>query len=263
VASGGAPRKLSTVVDAITSVANPEVRRLGALARARERRRQRRYVVEGRRAIAGMLEAGQRPRRVWWDPARFVPPADWPLGEGRVVTPQVLDKVSQQRHAAGVLAEFDLPEPPAIAAERGGLLAVGISDPGNLGTLIRSAAAFAIDQVVCLGGADPYGPKAVQASAGCLPRVRLRTLAEADDPAFPAGGAPLVGLVAQGGDSLAVLAWPCWVGVGGEADGLPPALLARCAQRVTLPMPGGAESLNAGIAGALACFLARGLHRSD
>jgi len=96
-----------------------------------------------------------------------------------------------------------------------------------------------------------WGP--VQASAGALAAVRVL---RSDDPAELAGGAPLCALVPRGGMAPAELPRTArWLVVGGEADGIPPAWLERCGERLTLPMPGDAvESLNAAVAGAVAMY---------
>jgi TrmH family RNA methyltransferase len=138
------------------------------------------------------------------------------------------------------------------------LLLDGVQDPGNAGTLIRSAAAFALDGVVALDGTvDLYNPKVVRASAGGHFRIRL--LHAQWDRAAPwlAGeGVRLVVADARGRD---VALWqdpPEWaLAVGSEADGVRPALSAAAGDSVRVPMPGGIESLNAGVAGSILLYM--------
>lgn len=244
--------------EVITSTGNATVKCLVRLARAEGRRADGAFLVEGRRAIAAFLAAGWQPRRLYLR-ADLERPPEWPESAVQGLAAPVCRRVSQHRTASGYLAEFPLPTEPRLDPAAGGLVCAGIADPGNLGTLVRSAAAFGLDQVVVLGGADPYAPKVVQASAGALARVRLARL---DDLGPLAGGAPCVALLAAGGAGVeAFPAGPAWIVAGSEAHGVPVAALAACDRRVTLPMPGGTESLNAGIAGSIACFLAAGLHR--
>jgi TrmH family RNA methyltransferase len=250
------------VGEAITSTANSEVKRLVRLQRAAGRREQAVFLVEGLRAIDGFLVAGQVPRCLYLR-EDLEPPASWNQLPLRLVSRAVAERVSTQRSVSGYLAEFPLPASAELEPSRGGLVLAGVADPGNMGTLLRSAAAFGLAQVALLGGADPWAPKVVQASAGALASLRLQR-SEGEDPALLAAlvaGAPGCALVVSGGQAAALPPPPLWMVVGSEAHGLGPELLAHCTHRLTLPMPGGGESLNAGVAGSIACFLAQGLHR--
>jgi tRNA G18 (ribose-2'-O)-methylase SpoU len=158
---------------------------------------------------------------------------------------------------------------PSAAATRGGraapdLLVVyvdGVQDPGNVGTLIRAAVAFGASAVVTsAGSADPYGPKTVRASMGALfgvPVFAEVPLASALDQ-LPA--ATVYGLAAHGGEPLdsADLRSPAVLVVGAERAGLSRAALKYVERVVTIPMAppvaGSVESLNAGVAGAIALY---------
>jgi RNA methyltransferase, TrmH family len=138
------------------------------------------------------------------------------------------------------------------------LVIAGLQDPGNVGTLLRSAEAFAASGVLLLPGtASPWNPKALRASAGSAFRVpavnateteALDLLAQHNIPAIAAvvnAGTPL---------SEAPLANPCALLIGNEGAGLSDSLLAAAAHRITIPMPGNVESLNAAIAGSLLLY---------
>ena len=234
----------------VTAVDNPLIKDLVALHDSSGRRQASAFLVEGRRAISGLLAAGWKPLQICVRDGESVPDG-WPavqlLGE------RAAAKASTASTPSGYLAVFATPDHGRPDPALGGLVLAGVADPGNLGTLLRTAAAFAVPQVVCIGGADPFGPKVVQASAGAIAAVRL----------FPgvgwselAGGATLTGLVPRDGTAPAALAvGPRWLVVGGEADGIPAEGLAACTERLTLPMPGAAvESLNAAVAGAIALW---------
>ncbi len=245
----------------ITSPDNPLVKRLRRLHEVRHRRADGAFLVEGARAIAAFLGRG-------WQPLDLVlaqelePPPEW---AGRPVTraaAQVLAKLSQASTPSGYLAAFALPATAALDPSAGGLVLHGISDPGNLGTLIRCAAAFAIRQVVLIGGSDPFAHKVVQASAGELVMIDLQRYDAETGLGVLAGGAPFCALVVRGGDDPRDLpVRPRWLVVGSEAHGLDQAALGACVERVTLPMPGGTESLNAAMAGAIACYALFAAHR--
>jgi TrmH family RNA methyltransferase len=129
-----------------------------------------------------------------------------------------------------------------------------VGDPGNVGTLLRAADAFGAGVALSEGCADPTGPKALRASVGSIFRVPL---SDFEEPAgkrvalVPGDGIPLPELD-SGGDVVLVL--------GAEREGLPPEVLERCDERASIPQPGGGESLNVAMAGAIALYeLARRL----
>jgi len=231
----------------ITATDNALVRHLATLHEVAGRRASGAFLVEGRRAIAGFLAAGWIPNHLLIRSGSAVPEG-WP--EHVEVGERALAKISAATTPSGYLAVFALPAEVPLDRAAGGLVLAGVSDPGDLGTLLRTAAAFAVGQVVCLGGADAFAPKVVQASAGALAAVRLHRLAGCSELA---GGAPLCALVPRGGHGPAALAAGArWLVVGGEANGLAAADLACCSELLTLPMPGQAvESLNAAVAGAI------------
>jgi TrmH family RNA methyltransferase len=235
---------------AISSTDNPLVKRLLTLHEPAGRRAAGQFLVEGRRAIDGFLAADFRATHLLVREGEPVPDG-WPTATS--VSERVARKLSSAASPPGYLAAFTIPTPPPLDTRRGGLLLVDVSDPGNVGTLIRSAAAFGVTQLAMAGGADPYGAKALQASMGGLAAVALHVGVSLT--AFD-GGAPLCGLVVRGGAPPDALAkGPRWLVVGGEARGIPDHWLAQCTERLTLPMPGGTESLNAAVAGSIAAYL--------
>jgi TrmH family RNA methyltransferase len=123
-----------------------------------------------------------------------------------------------------------------------------VGDPGNVGTIVRTAHAL-LDATVVLGPdcADPFGPKATRASMGS---IFARPPARAPLAATPA---PRAALVAHGGDGLGALAGAATLCLGAEREGLPDDVLAACATTATIPLVGAAESLNVAAAAAIAC----------
>jgi TrmH family RNA methyltransferase len=123
-----------------------------------------------------------------------------------------------------------------------------VGDPGNVGTLVRSADAFGAGLALSDGCADPTSPKALRASMGALFRVPLSDFGA---PAgmrvalLPRGGTPLPELQLDG-EVVFVL--------GAERDGLPPEVLASCDARATIPQAGDADSLNVAMAGTVALY---------
>ena len=166
---------------------------------------------------------------------------------GENVEPALLGEVSTLAHPPRVIAVYrrgDLPRgvrPVTLALWR-------VADPGNVGTLLRSADAFGAGVALSTGCADPTSPKALRASMGAIFRVPLASFEE------PAGAR--VALVARGGVPLPELQVDGDVVfvLGAEREGLPADVAASCDVQASIPQPGGAESLNVAMAGAIALY---------
>jgi RNA methyltransferase, TrmH family len=169
------------------------------------------------------------------------------LVAGENVEPALLAEASTLAHPPRVVAVYrrsDLPRgvrPVTLALWR-------VADPGNVGTLLRAAAAFGAGVALSPGCADPTGPKALRASMGALFHVPLASF---EEPAgtrvalVPHGGAPLPELELEG-DVVFVL--------GAERDGLPPDVRERCDVVASIPQSNAAESLNVAMAGTIALY---------
>ena len=144
----------------------------------------------------------------------------------------------------GVYRAADLPR----GAREVALALWRVADPGNVGTLLRTADAFGAAVALSAGCADPLGPRALRASAGAVFRVPL--VGWDDAPARR------VALVAHGGVPLADsdLEPPVTIVLGAEREGLPDDVVAASAQAVTIALPGDAESLNVAAAGAITLY---------
>lgn len=175
-----------------------------------------------------------------------------------VVSEGEMEKISFLQTPQGVLALFRIPA-PVTPPEEGLLLYLdGIQDPGNLGTLIRIADWFGLEGVVLSEGcADPYSPKGVQASAASIGRVPVFRDEEGSfvlNTRLPLMAAALEGRpVSELGTVKRGLLL-----IGSEGRGLRPSLLARAAEKITIPGRGGAESLNAAVAAGIILSHIRG-----
>jgi TrmH family RNA methyltransferase len=168
------------------------------------------------------------------------------LTAGETVETELLARVSTLPHPArtiGVYRRADLPRGArdvCVALWR-------LADPGNVGTLVRTADAFGACVALSDGCADPLSPKALRASAGAIFRV----------PLVPWGDRPerCVALVAHGGEPLGQvdLAPPVTFLLGAEREGLPDEQVTQC-HTASIALPGGAESLNVAAAGAIALY---------
>lgn len=182
---------------------------------------------------------------------------------GRVfdLAPGVLEKVADTVTPQPLLAVFATVDRPFDAVQGAGLVLVctDLRDPGNAGTVIRSADAAGADAVVCTGGTvDPFNPKAVRASAGSLFYVPL--VCEPSVPAALASvsqaGYRLLGAAPAAGDDYQSVDFtrPVALVLGNEAWGLAPDVAQALDGFVHIPMAGRAESLNVGMAAAVLCF---------
>jgi TrmH family RNA methyltransferase len=172
------------------------------------------------------------------------------LVAGENVEPALLAEVSTLGHPPRVIGVFrreDLPRPSLLPDV--GLALWHVGDPGNVGTLIRSAAALGPAFVALSeGSADATGPKALRASMGALFRVPLL--------AFDDAPGRRIALVAHGGMPAAELdlSGTTTFVLGAEREGLPESVLATCDERATIRLAPGSESLNVATAGAIALY---------
>lgn len=175
------------------------------------------------------------------------------------LSPGVMARVADTVTPQPLCAVFPMLD-VALEVAAGGDLAVvmvDVRDPGNAGTVLRTADAAGAAAVVCCGGTvDPYNPKTVRSSAGSLFHVPL-IVAGAPAPALEAldgFGYRRLGTAVRGGEDYALVDWrrPSAVVLGNEAVGLPPGLPLDV--EVGVPMVGRAESLNVGMACAVLCF---------
>ena len=207
-------------------------------------------------------------------PAGTAPPAVYPVAE------RVAGKISTLERPPDVMAVFPLPAPRPLtmlsgmsgargddAAARGpggDLLLVyadGIGDPGNMGTLLRAAVAFGATALATApGSTDLFGPKTVRAGMGAVFGLPLFPESPLADVLAALPGIAVYGLAAHDGASLASAdpRRPAVLVVGAERPGLSDEARALVTQLVTIPLtpawPGGVESLNAGVAGAIALY---------
>lgn len=211
------------------------------------------FLAEGPKLLQEACRGHHRLREVVYDPERIAQ-AGWDVPAWQVSS-DMLDRLSEAHQGVvGIVEQRVWPEthPDTL------LVCDGLADPGNLGSLMRTAWATGVGGVVCLGGVDPFHPKVVRSSAGAvfhLPcwRGELSQLK----------GYALIGLVPRGGQDLYHLDWPQrWaLLVGNEAHGLSPECQSSLTLSCTIPMQAGCESLNAAVSAAVVLFEWRRLAR--
>jgi RNA methyltransferase, TrmH family len=254
----------------ITGFSNPTVKAIRALRDKKHRRREGRFLAEGLRLLTDARESGRLPETLLMADRREPHPLLEALeraveeqgGEVLELAPELLAKVTGKDNpqaVAGVFAEWatDLAGIDRTTAPLF-LVAQALRDPGNLGTMLRTADAVGAGALILLDEcADPFSVEAVRASMGAVFTVPLaQTRWEAFVPWLRAAPGQLVAASLR--DAVphrdAPYAAPCFILVGNESQGLPEACEAECDLAVTIPMRGRADSLNAAIAAAVLAY---------
>lgn len=247
---------------AITSVQNPKVKLARKLHEPKWRRREGLFLLEGTSLVEEAVRSGWPLQEVmatagWL--SRHVWPYEAPLTE---VSDHVMEAMSTLETPEGILALAILPREGALPAVHEGslwLVADAIQDPGNLGAMIRTADAAGAEAVLIgPGTVDPFAPKTVRASMGSLFHLHIVPVADlgAARSAASEHGMRWLALAPRAARSLydLDLTGPLALWVGNEASGLSADALAEADERVAIPMPGKAESLNAAASVAVCLF---------
>lgn len=244
---------------------NPKVKLALSLTQRKYRERHGLILIEGERLIRQSLSFGARIEYVLAEPARAASLVDELARRGipvLEVASNVIRRLSDTEQPQGVVAVARAANEDAVDFDSARRLLVfdRIQDPGNLGAMLRAAAAFAVDGAVFLSGTvDPKNPKALRSSAGAYFRVPLSTGWQAQElvERLKQAGFRLVAADARADRSAYSFDWRGkWaLLVGNEGSGLDPRLVP--ADRVAIPMPGGMESLNVGVAASILLYEAR------
>jgi TrmH family RNA methyltransferase len=238
----------------ITSAANPEIKRLRGLAARKRREEENLFLVEGLRHVQDGLAGGlELALLAYGDAARDDPAlraAASSCREGLIeTTAELLGRITGRDNAQPVLGAFR-PRWSELG-EIGGGLWVGLEqvrDPGNLGTIIRTADAAGAEGIVLIGECcDPWAPETVRATMGSFARMKLARAGREDFAAWKQGWAGrMIGthLRTDTDYRAADYSPPLLLLMGGESAGLSDELAGLCDRLVRIPMAGGAESLN-------------------
>ncbi len=250
-------------MEVIRSRANPALQRATAALAGRDKGV---VVLEGDRLIDDALAAGFALELVLVAERRAQRVEDFAqrAAEVRVVDDELLDKISALSTSQGLLALGRTPLERTFATLRLGpealvLIVAGISDPGNLGALARSAEAAGVEAIgVVAGGTSPWNSKALRGSMGSLLRVPVVSFGDAASASdeLREHGFRQVRAATRGGSTPSSFDWDGRIAlwVGSETGALPP--VCESFERVTIPMRGAVESLNVTVAASLLLFAA-------
>ena len=248
----------------VTSLANPTVKAARALHMRKAREESGRFLAEGLKIVAEAVHLGRAPRILLYGAEALAQPqlrrvraaTEGAGGEAIEVSHEILAKISRRENPQIVLAVFDQGFAdlrgldPAAAASWVALEAV--RDPGNLGTIVRTADAAGCGAVILVGDCcDPYSVEAVRASMGSIFAVPIVRASEAAFLAWRAGwpGSTIGTLLTATTDFRdAPYRAPALILMGNEQAGLSSSLAAACDVTVKIPMRGRADSLNLAVA---------------
>ncbi len=262
------------MAETISSAANPLVKRIRQLASRKYRREQGAFVVEGIQPVWRAVAAG-------WEIEALITDAELDQGSpaGAMVAEQESRGIRVARLSSELFGRLSSRDDPsglaAIVASRSATLSTltvpqdavfvalhRVGNPGNLGTIIRTADAAGSAGVILIGDTtDPYAPAAVKASMGSLFAIDVAHAASEDEFLTWTGGNGINVIATSGTADLdhwsANYVTPLAVLLGSEGDGLPAGLLARAGQRIRIPMTGTADSLNLAVAAAVTLYEVR------
>jgi RNA methyltransferase, TrmH family len=253
----------------VTAFSNPLVKHAQSLREKRHRRGSGQFLAEGLRILTEAREAGHLPATVFFAAdsgghslvRALVGAVEAAGGKAIETVPAILSKLSGKDNPQSVVGVFDAWETPLDALDRAAsgiwLVAERLRDPGNLGTILRTADAVAAGGLILIGECvDPFSVEAVRASMGALFTVPV---VRAEWASFltwlRSGPGTLVGLSLDGGNYRAAdYPAPTFLLTGNEAQGMPADYAAACDRLVKMPMLGKADSLNAAVATAVMAY---------
>ena len=235
----------------ITSRQNGLIKRIRALRDKKQRDLSGEYVVEGAKSVRDAAERGAEILIIaaTVKGAALIESTAFPL---EILSDDVFKSVSEEVSPQGVLAIVKKPVPPKTISGKSVFLD-GVSDPANVGAIIRSAAAFGYKNVLIADGADAYANKAVRASMGGIFRVNVYSGTKEEMLALIR--LPII-VADMRGETLGTVSVPkehCLC-IGNEAHGVSEKLKALAAQKVSIPMESGMESLNAAVSAGIIMY---------
>ncbi|MDR0904073.1 MAG: RNA methyltransferase [Ruminococcus sp.] len=229
----------------IVSADNAKIKEYNKLAKHKKYRDELgKFVLEGERLVSDAALGGIIPEMIFCT-EKFAEKYD----NAYIITEAIAERISETKSTQGIFAVCTKPPEKPVKSDKVIVLA-GLQDPGNIGTIIRTADAMGITDIIAINTADIYSPKCTRAAMGSLFHVNIvcaNSLPEILQGytvyAAVTGGAADVRSVSFDKKSAII--------IGNEANGIPEEILEKSDMRITINMPGNAESLNAAAAAAI------------
>jgi TrmH family RNA methyltransferase len=261
----------------VTAFSNTTVKRLRSLRDKKHRREEGLFLAEGLRIIAEARDSGRLPEIIAFSTegakhplaAEIIAATEAAGGEAIKTTPDILSKMSGKDNPQMLLGAYRQPETSLEQIDRSAaplwIVAQALRDPGNIGTILRTGDAVGAGGLILIDDcADPFSVEAVRASMGAVFTQQVAAARwEEFLPWLRSGPGQLAGtsLKATHDYLEAEYRQPCFLLIGNEQQGLPPAYEAECDLLVKIPMAGRADSLNAAVAAAVMAFAIRATWR--
>lgn len=234
----------------ISSKSNPLIKKMSSLAEKKYRKLYGLFIVESVKAVDECLSSGMEVEEIvcTQDLSEKYPTAI-------IVTDELFGRISTERNPQGVLAAVKLPQKPLQSPKSSCLLLDRLQDPGNMGTIIRTANAAGYTDIYLVNCADAYSPKAVRASMGGVFYVNVYE-GSYDEVFEVLEGVPLITADMSGEDIFAFDAPEKFcICIGNEGGGVSDTVVNHSAYKVKIPMRETCESLNAGVSAAVAMYV--------
>ncbi|MBI2344526.1 RNA methyltransferase [Candidatus Dependentiae bacterium] len=239
----------------IQSLQNPKIKHLQQLQNKKYRYTHQEFIAQGFKTCKSLLSANFTLKSIFMTESNYLQHQDdFLINETYLVTDEIMQKISTTITPTGIVGIFAMKQHDFIVTTNSAAF-VQIQDPGNLGTLIRSACAMGLEAVYIVDSVDVYSPKVIQATTGTLAHIKFITCSW-DILKSHMKSISLCALIVNSDkkpedidlkNSILV--------VGNEGQGLSEHIIGQCATHMTIPMKGHAESLNAAVAGSIAMYL--------
>lgn len=226
---------------------NREIKLINSLKRKKNRLEEGLFVVEGEKNVAELLNSDYTIKEIYAS-------SEWSSEvEHQKISNKELERISALSSPNKVLALVEIPDAKKIDTSITSLVIDGVNDPGNLGTIIRTADWFGITQIICsINSVDIYNPKTIMSSMGSI--FRTNTSYSNIKDTLSKSSLPIYGALLNG-DSIYQTTFknPCLLLLGSESHGISKELIPYIDFKTTIPGSGNAESLNLGISTAIFC----------
>jgi TrmH family RNA methyltransferase len=241
---------------AISSMQNPQIKLIRSLTEKKARREHGLFVAEGMHVLERALSLGWRPETL----VATKQPHLWDDVKPLIVSDKLMGELSSQNNPLGLLATFRQRFQPHPGKDGTWLALEEIRDPGNLGTIIRTADAAGAAGIILVGDCcDPYGPDCVRATTGSIFAVPLARMPRRQFAEFALGwlGESVGAVMDSKADFRRSYRSPVLIVLGSESRGLSADVAMACSTKVSIPMRAGVESLNVATAAALMLYETR------
>lgn len=233
----------------ISSKSNPTIKEISKLHDKKYRKEYGLYLVEGVKPVNECIAAGCAVTKIVCTEELC---GDYP--DALTVTPSVFGSISSEKTPQGVLAVVKMPSVAVTPAQNSCILLDNVQDPGNLGTIIRTANAAGYKDIYLINCTDPYSPKAVRASMSGIFFVSVHCGSK-DEVLAALGGVKLI-CADMDGESIFGFNPPekfCLC-IGNEGNGISDEIMNAAEYKISIPMDGTCESLNAAVSAGIAMY---------